>query len=169
MKKKIWIGFCVAIVGILTGAFYFNSQKSRSSVYANLEKYSITDTSKLKGHYFLLHFWAKWCEPCAEEIPQLLEFAQKAQFPKPLYILAVSLDPSLEESKKILPENGANLPANFILALDQNHKYAEAVGSYQYPETYFVSPEGEILEKWVGPQKWTKPEVLQFFSKVIQR
>ena len=169
MKKITIIGIAAFIVGILTMVYIFNQQKSHSTVYENLEKYQITDTSKLKGKYFILHFWAKWCEPCTEEIPQLIEFAEKAQFSKPLLVLAVSLDPTLEESKKILPNHGASLPSNFILALDANHKYAEAVGSYQYPESYFVSPEGEVLEKWVGTQKWNKPEVLEFFRKILQQ
>ena len=52
----------------------------------------------------------------------------------------------------------------FVLISDPEHKVAEAMGSFQYPETYFVGPNGEIQEKWIGPQKWGKPEVLEFFK-----
>ena len=168
--KVILTAVILIAVGILTYAFTFKNglPSSQNKFYSEIEHFKITDSSKLKGQYVLLHFWAKWCEPCAEEIPTLVEFAQKSQFAKPLLILAVTLDPTLEEAKTILPAHGANLPANFILALDSSHQYSEAMGSYQYPETYFISPDGQIIEKWVGPQKWNRPEVLEYFSKRLQ-
>jgi cytochrome c biogenesis protein CcmG/thiol:disulfide interchange protein DsbE len=137
-------------------------------VFKNLSELPGFHRADLKGSYVLVHFWAKWCEPCAEEIPQLVEFAKNPGFPAKLKIVAVSLDPNLDESKTILPEQGKNLPASFLLFLDSEHKVAEKMGSYQYPETYFVDPTGAVLEKWIGPQKWTKPEVLDFFVKRIQ-
>ena len=73
----------------------------------------------------------------------------------------------MEDAKLILPEGGAHLPPNFILALDPEHKVAEKMGSYQYPESYFIDPKGKILEKWVGPQKWMKPEVFDFFKAKV--
>ncbi|MBU6154463.1 MAG: TlpA family protein disulfide reductase [Bdellovibrionales bacterium] len=126
------------------------------------------DREKLKGRHYLLHFWAKWCEPCAVEIPHLVEFAKQVKTTKPLYVLAVSLDNTLEEAMEILPGGGKDLPPNFLLALDPEHQVAEALGSYQYPETYLVGPDGGILEKWIGAQPWKKPEVMQYFSSKIQ-
>ena len=73
----------------------------------------------------------------------------------------------VEEAKQILPDQGANLPPNFILALDADHKFAERMGSYQYPETYFIGPKGDILEKWVGVQKWLQPQVFEFFRQKL--
>ena len=169
MQKKTGIIGAIAAVGILTAGWLFNSKPHPVGVYQNLEKSQQIHRKDLEGSYVLVHFWAKWCEPCAEEIPHLVEFAKNAQFQKPLKILAISLDPTLEESKTILPNGGKDLPANFILISDPEHNVAEAMGSFQYPETYFLGPKGDILEKWIGPQKWNKPEVLEFFkTKVIQ-
>ena len=164
MKMKIGVSALLICVGILT-VFLLQGKKSAvSTVYENLEKSQQVQRKDLEGNYFIVHFWAKWCEPCADEIPHLVEFAKTAQFSKPLKILAISLDPTLEESKSILPNQGKDLPANFVLISDPEHKVAEAMGSFQYPETYFVGPNGEIQEKWIGPQKWGKPEVLEFFK-----
>ena len=167
MKNKSIYFIFAGIVVFLT-LFWLNSNRSSSSsskfdVYPALSELNGFDLNQVKGQYFILHFWAKWCEPCAQEIPHLVQFADQAKFSKPLKILAVSLDPSLEEAKMILPEKGAHLPTNFILALDPDRKVAEKVGSYQYPESYFVDPSGQIIEKWIGSQKWQKPEVFEFF------
>ncbi len=176
-KTKIYIGLGVIVIALALFLYKANfsqmslgvtSETKNGLVYQQLEKLKTVDSTialdQVKGSYFLLHFWAKWCEPCAEEIPHLVEFAKQV----PFKVLAVSLDPTLEESKKILPHEGKSLPANFILILDSAHQMAEAMGSYQYPETYLIDPQGKILEKWVGSQKWDQPEVLEFFKQKTQ-
>jgi thiol-disulfide isomerase/thioredoxin len=169
MTKKAGIIVFFAAAGLLA---YFGLRDSPSApprvTDSALSRLNGFDREKVRGHHYLLHFWAKWCEPCAVEIPHLVEFARKVQTGKPLYILAVSLDNTLEEAMEILPGRGKDLPPNFLLALDPEHKVAEAIGSYQYPETYLVGPDGKILEKWIGAQPWKKPEVLQYFSSKIQ-
>lgn len=166
-KIKIIATFIV-IIGVILTVLYTRAQSaSKLDVYTNLQKINGFDVNQVKGQYFILHYWAKWCEPCAEEIPHVVEFARQAQFQKPLKVLAVSLDQNLEDSKSILPNQGRDLPANFILVLDAEHKSAEGMGSYQYPESYFVDPSGTVIEKWVGPQKWNKPEVLEFFKQKV--
>lgn len=169
-KKSIYL-ILVGIVVILT-VFWWNlnsggTQGARLNVYPALSELKGFDVKEVKGNYFILHFWAKWCEPCTDEIPHLVQFAEQAKFQKPLKILAISLDPSLEEAKQILPEKGAHLPVNFLLALDPDHKVADLMGSYQYPESYFVDPTGQIIEKWIGAQKWQKPEVFEFFRQKL--
>jgi thiol-disulfide isomerase/thioredoxin len=169
MQKKIFIIGVVIIVGLLTVWKLSDTatKDARLNVYPSLAQIKGFDPKSVEGQYFILHFWAKWCEPCAEEIPTLVEFSKKAQFSKPLKVLAVSLDPTLEEAKQILPNQGEGLPANFILLLDPDHKVAEGMGSYQYPESYLVDPKGQIIEKWIGPQKWAKQEVFDFFKMKI--
>jgi len=169
MKRKILVGFSVLIVVILaqvSGVFREKSQNT--DIYSQLQSLSGFDRKTIEGKYFIVHFWAKWCEPCAEEIPHLINFATQAQEKiKGLVVLAVSLDENLEISKTILPNKGEGLPANFLLLLDSNHSVAEGLGSYQYPETYFYDPEGQVVEKWVGSQKWDSAEVIEYFKQKV--
>jgi cytochrome c biogenesis protein CcmG/thiol:disulfide interchange protein DsbE len=168
MQKRLFIVGVVIIVGLLTFFGLSNHEKDgKLNVYSSLAGLKGFNQKDVEGQYFVLHFWAKWCEPCAEEIPTLVEFAKKAQFAKPFKVLAVSLDPTLEEAKDILPDHGNSLPPSFVLLLDPEHKVAEKMGSYQYPETYFIDPKGQIIEKWVGAQKWSKPQVFDFFKMKI--
>jgi len=169
MTKKAGIIGLILGVGLLTYFWLREPPPVYPEVTTQaLSKLNGFNGQKLKGNYYLLHFWAKWCEPCAVEIPHLVEFASSVKTSKPLYVLAVSLDPTLEEAKAILPNQGKSLPENFLLALDPDHRVAEALGSYQYPETYLVDPSGRILEKWIGAQLWQKPEVLEYFKSKIQ-
>lgn len=172
MRNKAILGVILAAAIVLTLYFGFSPQKSEraETLYQEIARVNESSLKDLKGSYFLLHFWAKWCGPCIDEIPVLVQFSREINNKgnqKPLKILAVSLDSNLEEAKQILPNQGADLPSNFILALDADHKFAEKMGSYQYPETYFVSPQGDIIEKWVGLQKWLQPQVFEFFKQKL--
>jgi thiol-disulfide isomerase/thioredoxin len=172
MRKIAVLGSILAVVTALT-LFWVNEKRGNPGdlVYSELKRADPVMHEKLQGQYFLLHFWAKWCEPCIDEIPDLVHFARKFTTlgsAKPLFVLAVSLDPTLEDSKQILPEKGQNLPQNFLLLLDAEQRFANRIGSFQYPETYLVGPDGQILEKWVGLQKWLEPQVFEFFLKKIR-
>ncbi|NDF14970.1 TlpA family protein disulfide reductase [bacterium] len=167
MTKRTCLYALMAILAILAGIALWQRSAPRLVFLKSMEKLSSLDREKIIGKHVLLHFWAKWCEPCAEELPHLLQFARNARFPRPLEVLAVSLDPTLEEALSLFPASERAFPENFLIALDPAHEAAEAMGSFQYPETYLIDPDGRILDKWVGPQQWQKPEVLEFFRQKL--
>jgi cytochrome c biogenesis protein CcmG, thiol:disulfide interchange protein DsbE len=105
----------------------------------------------LAGNVVMVHFWATWCPPCLDELPQILALG-KAYAGKPFRIYAVSLDESWADALKMLPQEG--LPREIISVLDPTQAAAERYGSYQYPESYLLDRELRIVAKWVGPQDW---------------
>ena len=123
--------------------------------------------ASIQGKPVLLHFWAKWCEPCAEELPHLLEFARDLSKENPMQVVAVSLDPDLKDSKALIESVWKEaMPSRFHIAHDPKQEFAKQVGSFQFPETYYVSDQKKLLKKWVGPQPWSSPEVKEAFSQV---
>lgn len=115
---------------------------------------------EFRGKTVLVHFWAAWCPPCVEEIGHFRELARSLEG-KPVGLIAVSLDPKWEDALKLLPAEG--LPANLASLLDASGKSAEDYGTYQFPETYLLKPDGDkhrIAFKWVGPQEWQSAPIL---------
>lgn len=108
--------------------------------------------SSYKGQAVLVHFWASWCPPCIKELPEILKFAGELEKDSTLLIL-ISLDTSWEEAMTVFPKK-IKLSSNVISVLDPDSKVNDAYGSYQYPETYLLNRNLEIVTKWVGPQKW---------------
>ncbi len=121
--------------------------------------------SELRGKLVILHFWATWCAPCIEEIPQWVELARKMEG-QPIAWIAVSLDHSWSEAHRYLkPER---LPPNLISLLDAQNETPGVYGSYQFPETYLIAPDGKILSKWVGPQAWDSDSLKRAIERVVE-
>jgi thiol-disulfide isomerase/thioredoxin len=106
----------------------------------------------------LVHFWATWCPPCIEELPQWVALAKKYTG-RPLQMVAVSLDSDWEAPHRLLPESEVTSP--LISLLDPERKSPEDYGSYQFPETYLIDRSHRIVHKWVGPQDWSNPATLE--------
>ncbi|MCM2276585.1 MAG: TlpA family protein disulfide reductase [Oligoflexia bacterium] len=119
---------------------------------------------EFRGKPLILHFWASWCPPCIDEIPQLVALAKRFNG-KPLTVLMVNLDAKWADAHKILPSKG--LPASMVSIMDPASKVPDEYGSYQFPESYLLNAKLEVVTKWVGPQKWESPEVLSAIQKVL--
>jgi thiol-disulfide isomerase/thioredoxin len=118
-----------------------------------------------KGQPVVLHFWASWCAPCVDEFPQWLATA-RAYEGKPGKWLAISLDESWDDARKIL--NGVELPKNVVSVLDPERKTPEAFGSFEFPESYLLTSDLKIAQKWVGAQKWDGPAMRGKLDAVIR-
>lgn len=119
---------------------------------------------EFRGKVVLLHFWATWCPPCLNEMPELIEMAKA--FPSTdLRILTVSLDGSWEDARRILPDK--ILPSNLVSLLDLSREVPDRFGSYQYPETYLLNRDLKIVHKFVGAQAWTGDEMMKLFKKLF--
>ena len=58
----------------------------------------------LAGKVVLIDFWATWCGPCRESLPQIREIAQKFSA-EPLVVLSVSLDTDEAKWKDFVAKN----------------------------------------------------------------
>src|SRR5690554_1802266 len=48
---------------------------------------------------YVINFWATWCKPCVEELPDFMHIQAKYEFTNPFKLILVSLDrPSAFES-----------------------------------------------------------------------
>lgn len=152
--RRAALALGAAIFALSGGAWWFLNQ-SGDAKSARVLQFELKDESGrsvfLKDFnsapILVVHFWATWCAPCVDELPELLKFAEKRNDVK---VVLVSLDEEWKTAHKILP---AQLPSNVVSLLDPAAKLASSWGSYQYPETYLFG-RGEVRAKLVGPQDW---------------
>lgn len=99
----------------------------------------------LRGKPVVLNFWATWCVPCFEEHPVLTRAAKVMG--QEVAFLGVIYEDEEPKVASFLRRQGSAYPS----LMDDGGKTAIAYGVYGVPETFFISPDGTIVNKYVGP------------------
>lgn len=104
------------------------------------------------GKLLLVDFWATYCKPCIETMPQLQKL-HETYATKGLTVLGVAVD----EKGKVAPFlKKRNF--TYTMLLDSGTKtYWKAFGVKAIPALFLVNPKGEIVKHWTG--KPNKKEV----------
>ncbi len=116
--------------------------------------------SQFRGKPVLLNFWATWCPPCVQEVPDLV--ALQHQLGDKVIILAVSMD---EDEAAYKAFTAKNMPG-MLTARDPDHKSSAAYGTFAYPESFLIDKNGKIQRKFIGAEEWTSPEMIDYFNKL---
>lgn len=102
-------------------------------------------TRDYRGTPLILNFWASWCPPCVEEMPDLQEVASAGGHRLALLGINVQDDPDKAAS---LVED---LHITYDLAADPDASLFRDVRAFGMPTTLFVSADGEIRYRHTGP------------------
>lgn len=120
---------------------------------------SSVDLAKLRGHVVVLNFWASWCAPCLEELPSLNVL--QTRLPD-VRVVGVSIDEDPNAYAAFLTRH----PTQFLTVLDGHDRSNSLYGTYRPPETFVIDKAGFVRRKFIGPQSWTSPEILDYLHKL---
>lgn len=84
---------------------------SQEGNYPSMSKAQLDELVKKEGagKIVLVSFFASWCPPCREEIPQLKKTRAKID-PEKLLIIAVSADEEVSDLHEFVQKNDVNFP-----------------------------------------------------------
>ena len=116
--------------------------------------------SQFRGKPVLLNFWASWCAPCVEEMPSLVQFQK--QIGDKATVLAVNVDSDQNAYKQFVRDHNVDL----LTVWDPKQQANALYGTFKFPETYVISPDGKILRKFIGAVDWTNPEIVAYVNKL---
>jgi len=102
--------------------------------------------SNEKGKWVIINYWATWCPPCVEEIPELV-FFHDALKTKDAIVWGVNFEDVAESKvKRFLDDYMVSY--SVLLAEPGRFSYFGPVSGL--PTTYFISPEGKMVHTKVG-------------------
>lgn len=112
--------------------------------------------SAYRGKPVVINFWASWCPPCQEEMPEFERVYQ--ELGKDVHFLMVDMVDGQRETQAkgqaFIDDNGFTFPIYFDLAQEAAYAY----GVRSIPMTFFVNSEGHLV---AGSQGMIDEEILR--------
>jgi thiol-disulfide isomerase/thioredoxin len=98
------------------------------------------------GRVRLIDFWATWCPPCREAIPDLNEM--HAEYEKDgLSVIGISMD---DDADKLVPPFVEKYRIRYTMLVG-NEEVADAFGGvFGLPTTILVDKNGNVADTWIG-------------------
>ncbi len=114
-----------------------------------------------RGKVVVVEFWATWCPPCRESVPEMKSLYEKFKG-KDFELLGISLDQggsALSDVTSFAREQGIGYPV-----LMDDDKTSAAFGVTNIPAVFVVDKQGKIARKYVG----LMPGLSESLSKEIE-
>ena len=116
--------------------------------------------SDYRGKWVIVNYWATWCPPCLEEIPDLSDFHDKHK-DKDAVVLGINNEEL--PLAKLTDFSESYLVSYPILPAPRNASASYMLGPVPaLPTTYIVSPAGRVMARQVGP---LTGEMIESFMK----
>jgi thiol-disulfide isomerase/thioredoxin len=98
-----------------------------------------------RGKVILLNFWATWCGPCREEIPELVSLQNR--YKDRLQIIGLVVDDEDEKGiRSVIESEGINYP---VAMADPDTRFAYG-GIAALPTVFVINSDGRVVQKHIG-------------------
>ncbi len=163
-NKKIIIMLFIAILSVNAHAVEYLDKISDKIKFPTLK---ILDNKEnplmlkfnqdLKKKGYVINFWATWCVPCKEELPDLSLLKSKIKKYN-IDVFTISIDKKdIKDQLRFLSNNGASNLEHFF---DKEMKIFKALKLRGIPTTIIVDHNGFIISKHEGILKWGENEII---------
>jgi len=131
------------LIAVFLAAFFWaQSALAFNLVDSNGKTHTL---EQYKGKWVLVNFWATWCPPCLEEIPDLVALHENKK--NNLVVLGIAMDYS--DPKTVL-QFADQMMISYPIILGDGKAVAQIGKLTGLPTTYLYNPQGKIVAYNVG-------------------
>ena len=103
--------------------------------------------SEFRGQWVLVNYWATWCPPCLDELPELEVFHANHQATDAVVIGINKEDIPLPQLRAFVEEQFLSFP----ILRDGAHAITVFGPVTMLPTSFLITPQGEVVASQVGP------------------
>lgn len=148
--KKILTSLLLATLGSFANAAQPAPEALFASTLNDLNDKPVA-LERYRGKALVVNFWARWCAPCRQEIPELAKFAKTHK--GKIGVLGIGIEDKADAVREFAARNKMDYPV--FLAGDQGiplmQKLGNSIGGL--PFTLFIDRQGKVVDIKVGMLK----------------
>lgn len=147
-----------AALGILIGHWQTQPEPAEPTAVDRLFAATMPDPqgrthplSQWKGKSLVVNFWATWCAPCVEEMPELAEL-QNDLAPEGVQVIGIGID-TAENMAAFATKLGIEYPllVGGAAATELTRHFGNKAGGLPY--TVLINAEGQVSKTYLGRLK----------------
>jgi len=105
----------------------------------------VLSSADWRGHVTIVNFWATWCQPCREEVADLVDLQRR--YGSRLRVIGLSLDEGTSDDvRRWADAHGVTYP----VAIASTDLQARFGGIEAVPTSFVIDPDGRVAQKHVG-------------------
>lgn len=157
MTKKIYLIIFISILASISGFLFhkyslINNQKETDMLYQlNFEDSNGNSTllDKYRDEWIIVNFWATWCAPCREEIPELNQFHKSNK----TTIIGIAIDDrdAVNKFQRKIPINYPSYIIDDLNGVNLSRSMGNKKGVL--PFTVIINPNNDIEKLYYGKVK----------------
>ena len=171
-KRFLVAALLIGLFGAAVGIYIGNKQTipipAKNGAVQQLTALSLNDShgklqklSQWQGKFLLVNFWATWCAPCVQEMPELSEL-QKSLSQSNIQLIGLGIDS---------PSNIAEFAQKYQISYPlfaagmEGTELSRQLGNQAggLPFTVLISPDGNLLKSYLG-----RLNIIQLRSDIIK-
>lgn len=104
------------------------------------------DLGQQRGKWVIVNYWATWCGPCLQEMPELSALA--AMRPHIAVIGLAYEDNTVDDLRAFMQAHQTTYPIALIDVYDPPKDFGAPRG---LPTSWLIAPDGKLMRKYTGP------------------
>jgi len=115
-----------------------------------------------RGKVVLINFWASWCTPCVQEMPDIIRL-QAAMQDDTFQVIGINVGETARRARAAATRLGLDFP----VLLDTDSAVFRRWGTEVLPTSYVVDADGIVRFVAFGPLDWDDPDIIARLQSMV--